>query len=195
MAPEFLLKDASDEDIAARVQKGEETALGELISRYEEKLTRYGRRFLVGHGDDAVRQAVQDVFISVYQNIEGFNTRQRFSPWIYRIAHNAFIDILRQTMKQPIYGIDLDTLVSHTAYEDGYADEKEKEQIRVLVENGLKSLRAAEREILVLYYFEELSYKEIADVLHIPVSTAGVRLARARARLKGALPDSSHLTL
>lgn len=185
----------SDEALAERLQKGDEEALSFLIQRFEPKLMRYGQRFLAGQGDDVLRQTVQDVFISVYQNIEGFDTRQRFSPWIYRIAHNAFVDILRQRMKQPIYGIDFDALISHPVHEDTYLTEKESEEIRVLVEKGLNELAPAQREIIVLYYFEELSYKEISDVLHVPVSTVGVRLARARATLKNKLPASSELPL
>jgi RNA polymerase sigma-70 factor (ECF subfamily) len=184
-----------DEQLAARLQQGDEQALSELMQRYESKLMRYGQRFLGGQGDDVLRQAVQDIFIATYQNIEGFDLHQRFSPWIYRIAHNAFVDILRQRTRQPVYGLDFDSIVSHPVHEDVYAKEKESEEIRVLVEKGLDVLPAAQREIIVLYYFEELSYKEIADVLHVPVSTVGVRLARARANLKKRLPDSSALPL
>jgi RNA polymerase sigma factor (sigma-70 family) len=185
----------SDEILAARLQQGDEQALSSLMQRYESKLMRYGQRFLGGQGEDVLRQAVQDIFIAAYQNIEGFDTHQRFSPWIYRIAHNAFVDILRQRTRQPLYGLDFDTIISHPVHEDEYVKEKENDEIRVVVEKGLGTLTAAQREIIVLYYFEELSYKEIADVLHLPVSTVGVRLARARKNLKKELPDSSVLPL
>jgi RNA polymerase sigma-70 factor (ECF subfamily) len=195
MSETFGYVDQTDEALAERLQHGEEQALSVLMQRYELKLMRYGQRFLAGQGEDVLRQAVQDTFIAAYQNIEGFDTHQRFSSWIYRIAHNAFVDVLRQRTKQPLYGFDFDTIISHPVHEDEYAKEKENEEIRVLVEKGLESLPAAQREILVLYYFEELSYKEIADVLHVPVSTVGVRLTRSRANLKRHLPDSSVLPL
>jgi RNA polymerase sigma-70 factor (ECF subfamily) len=187
--------DPTDEALAQRLQAGDEESLSLLMQRFEPKLMRYGRRFLEGQREDVLRQAVQDIFISAYQNIESFDPRQRFSPWIYRIAHNAFVDILRRRTKQPLYGIDFDQLISHPIHEDSFAAEKEQEEIRVLVEKGLGELAPAQREIIVLYYFEELSYKEIADVLHVPVSTVGVRLARARTTLKRTLPNSSELPL
>ncbi|MDB5265578.1 MAG: subfamily polymerase sigma factor, polymerase sigma-70 factor, subfamily [Parcubacteria group bacterium] len=187
--------DSTDEALAQRLQAGDEESLSLLMQRFEPKLMRYGRRFLEGQREDVLRQAVQDIFISAYQNIESFDPRQRFSPWIYRIAHNAFVDILRRRTKQPLYGIDFDQLISHPIHEDSFAAEKEQEEIRVLVEKGLGELAPAQREIIVLYYFEELSYKEIADVLHVPVSTVGVRLARARTTLKRTLPNSSELPL
>jgi RNA polymerase sigma-70 factor (ECF subfamily) len=182
------MEDPTDELLAMQLRAGDEHALSVLMQRYESKLTRYGTRFLGGQGEDALRQAVQDIFISVYRNIAGYDGNQRFSPWIYRIAHNAFVDVLRQKTRQPIYGIDFDTLISHPVHDDDLIGEKEKEEMRVLVEKGLEKLPAAHREILALYYFEQLSYKEIADVLHVPVSTVGVRLARSRARLKKELP-------
>ncbi len=185
----------TDEALARELQEGSEDALAALMLRYEPKLMRYGRRLLVGENDDAVQHAVQDVFISLYQNIEGFDIRLRFSPWIYRIAHNAFMDVLRQRAKQPLYGIDLDTIMPHPLQKDGFAIEKENEEMRVLVEEGLDLLTARQREILVLYYFEELSYKEIADVLRVPIGTVGVRLARARATLTKKLPNPSDLSL
>jgi RNA polymerase sigma-70 factor (ECF subfamily) len=184
----------TDEELAALVQKGDEQALAELIDRYEVKLLRYGQRFLGAQNADALSEAVQDVFISVYQNIEGFDARQRFSPWIYRIAHNAFVDLLRQKARQPLYLFDFDTVLSHavdTRHTDSVTKEKEIAEARVLLEKGLDKLSTHQREIIVLYYFEELSYKEIADVLHVPVSTVGVRLARARVMLKKQLPDDT----
>ncbi len=182
----------SDEALAAKVQSGDEQALAELINRYEEKLLRYGQRFLGMQNFDAIREGVQDSFISAYQHIEGFDTKQRFSPWMYRIAHNTFVDLLRQKTRQPLYGFDFDKIISHSAYasqDEGWRQEKENAEIRVLLERGLTLLSASQREIIVLYYFEELSYKEIADVLHVPVGTVGVRLARARAALKKKLPN------
>jgi RNA polymerase sigma-70 factor (ECF subfamily) len=185
----------SDEQLAENVKAGNEAAFAEIMQRYEQKLTRYGNRFLAGQREDVLRQAIQDIFIAVYQNIEGFDKNQRFSPWIYRIAHNTFVDVLRSRTRQPLYGFDFDRLVSHPVEADSFAKEKENEELRVLLDRSLNVLPSAQREILVLYYFEELSYKEIADVLHVPLGTVGVRLARARTQLKKELPDSSNFVV
>ena len=185
----------TDEELAALVQKGSENALAVLIDRYEAKLMRYGQRFIGAHNENALHEVVQDIFISVYQHIEGFDITQRFSPWIYRVAHNAFVDVLRQKTKQPLYVFDFDTVLSHPIQEDTIVKEKENAETRVLVEKSLDRLPAQQREIIALYYFEDLSYKEIADVLHVPVSTVGVRLARARTALKKHLPDPSLLPI
>ena len=176
------MEDISDEALAARVQSGDEAAFAALMERYTGKLLRYGRRFL--SGDPALGDTVQDIFVAVYQNIKDFDAARKFSPWIYRIAHNAFVDVLRQKSKEPLYVMDLDTVVPHAAYEDPSAREKEFEEIRVLLEKGLATLPSAYREIIDLYYFEQFSYKDIADVLHIPIGTVGIRLSRAKRALK-----------
>ena len=189
------LAEYTDEQLAGLVQKGSEEALSALIDRYEAKLLRYGQRFLGVQSENALHEAVQDIFISMYQNIESFDVKQRFSPWIYRVAHNAFVDVLRHKTKQPLYVFDFDSVLSHPIHEDTMMKEKENAEIRVVLEKGLDKLSSQNREVIVLYYFEELSYKEIADVLHVPVSTVGVRLARARTALKKQLPDPSILPL
>ena len=180
------MSDLSDELLAKRLQSGEESALGELMERYSGKLIRYGRRFL-GSNDDAIGDVVQDVFIAAYQNIRSFDPSRRFSPWIYRIAHNAFVDALRRKAKEPLSydALELDRILPHPVYEDPEQKEKEVAELSVLLEKHLDSLPAQYREIIDLYYFEDFSYQEISDILHIPIGTVGIRLSRAKERLKG----------
>ncbi len=172
----------SDEEIAAFVQRGDSERFGMLMARYEPKLMRYGSRFLA-QGDD-IREVVQDVFIKTYQDIRSFDTSQKFSPWIYRIAHNAFANELRRKSRGHIRFPDFDLLLSHSPAPDSSDSESEHASLVRMVETGLESISSKYREVLVLYFMEELSYKEIADVLRVPVNTVGVRLARAKAALR-----------
>lgn len=172
----------TDEQFAQRVQQGEATAFGPLVERYEPKLLRYGRKFLPTHED--IQDVVQDVFLSSYQNIQSFDVSQKFSPWIYRIAHNAFINGLKKQSRNPLHLIDFDTLVAHTAYEDPAPLERDQEEMRTLIEKGLEKLQPKYREVLILYYLEELPYKEIADILQVPTGTIGIRIKRAKESLK-----------
>ena len=172
----------SDEEIAVRVQSGDAEAFGVLMERYEAKLLRYGRKFL---GDSAaIEDATQEVFIRAYEHLQGFDARQRFSPWIYRIAHNIFVNMLRSKSRSRVFAVDLDTFAPHAAYEDPAEREREQEMMRKAIETGLDRIAPNYREVLVLYYLEEFSYKEIADVLHVPIGTVGIRLTRARQALK-----------
>lgn len=179
--------DLKDEEYALRVQQGDTDAFGVLMSRYEPKLMRYGSRFLARNED--VQDIVQDIFVNVYRNIKGFNPSQRFSPWIYRIAHNAFVNELRRKSHAPIALPDFDLFALHAPAPESADDVSERASLARLVESGLSSIPPKYREVLILYFMEDLSYKEIADVLHIPVATVGVRMLRAKNALKSEYAD------
>lgn len=173
---------STDEDLARRVQRGDADAFGALVERYEAKLLRYGTKFLSNPED--VADLVQDAFIRAYQNIRSFDPSLRFSPWMYRIAHNEFVSALRKRSRNPVTFLDFDALVSHPAYDDPAPREREQKEMRALIDAGLERISPKYREVLVLYYLEELSYKEIADVLQVPVSTVGIRLKRGKEALQ-----------
>jgi RNA polymerase sigma-70 factor (ECF subfamily) len=181
----------TDEALAARVQQGDERAFAEIMGRYEPKLLRYGRKFM--SDSENILDAVQDVFIKVYQNIKSFDSSRRFSPWIYRVAHNIFVNALRKKTNEPITLLDFDTLIAHQIYEDPIQAEKEKAEISVLLSKGLEKLPATHREVLILHYLEDLSYQDIADILQVPMGTVGVRIHRARAALKKYFSPQSQL--
>lgn len=172
----------SDEHIAQSVQAGNTELFGILVDRYESKITRYANKFLYNYADR--QDAVQDVFLKAYQNIQSFRTTQRFSPWIYRIAHNTFINRIRSQKREKISFLDIAEFFG-LAHEDTDAKEHFIQKLDSdTVHTLLATLSVPYREVLVLFYFEEKSYEEIADILHIPVSTVGVRLARARTQFK-----------
>lgn len=174
----------TDEQLAALVQKGDTQAFGVLVERYQEKMLRYARKFLLA---DSSKDAVQEVFIKVYQNINSFDTDQRFSPWVYRIAHNEFINHLKKGGREQLSFFDPDTFFPHPVAKETAEGETERNEAKKTVSAGLEMLDAKYREVLVLFYLEELSYKEISDVLKIPVATVGVRIKRAKEALKAAL--------
>ena len=185
-----MLSSKSDEELATLVQRKDEEAFTILMERYTSKLLRYGNRLIPSENN--VGDIVQDIFVTVYQNIQDFDSTRRFSSWIYRIAHNAFIDTIRKRNKGPIYLFDFDKVIPHPTYEDPSTKEKEVEETHVLLKKGLEGLSHTYKEIIDLYYFEDFSYKEISDILHIPIGTVGIRLSRAREALKNKLPEQNY---
>jgi RNA polymerase sigma-70 factor (ECF subfamily) len=184
---ENLVQALSDEEVALLVQHGDKDKFALLMERYEKKLLRYGRKFL--SDQENVADAVQEIFIKTYQGIKSFDANQRFSPWIYRIAHNMFVNAIKKNSRNPVSFIDFDVLVAHPTYEDTAPADREQKELRVLIDKGLGDLPPNYREIIILYYLEELSYKEIADILRIPIGTVGIRLKRAKEALKKNLPE------
>jgi RNA polymerase sigma-70 factor (ECF subfamily) len=184
-------KEEKDEAIAVRVQKGDAEAFQGLVERYEQKMSRYARRFLFD--SDEAKDLVQDVFIKAYVNIQGFDVGRRFSPWLYRIAHNEFVNALKKKKKERgnISLFDFDVLFPHLGLPaKEMADLGMKQyELKGILEASLDKIPQKYKESLVLYYFEDLDYKEIADVLHIPVSTVGIRLQRGKMMLKKLVPE------
>lgn len=175
----------TDEQIARAVQAGQAERFGELIERYQGKLLRYAKKFILDP-DDA-DDIVQDVFIKVYQNINGFDASRRFSPWVYRIAHNEFVNEIKRRYSRGIMPVfDFDTMFPHLTAPDTADSAALERDLRAALETHLADLDPKYREPLVLYYLEEMSYNEISDIMQIPVSTVGVRLARARKLLQEA---------
>ena len=175
------MEEATDEDVVARVQAGDMSSFDILIERYEKKIKRYARKFLFKDDADDI---VQEVFIKAYINIKSFDAGKRFSPWIYRIAHNEFINAIKKKKTEKILFFDFDLLFPHPAARDSADGEAINNSLRSMLDKCLDKINVKYREPLVLYYFENLNYKEISDILHIPASTVGVRLARGKAILK-----------
>ncbi len=186
------IRQSTDEEVAGLVQRGDQDAFGTLVERYEKKLLRYGRKFLPRHED--IQDIVQDVFLSTYKNIQSFDRKQKFSPWIYRIAHNAFVNDLRKQSNRPVVLPDFDTLLAYHVVEDPGQRERDQRELRKMLERSLDELTQKYREVLILYYVEEMSYKEIADILQIPQGTVGIRLKRAKETLRAAHEKLHHGT-
>ncbi|MDB4992130.1 MAG: sigW [Parcubacteria group bacterium] len=174
----------TDEQLARNVQMGDVDIFAELVGRFEAKLLRYGRKFLSGRED--IEDIVQEVFISAYEHIQEYDPGRPFSSWIYRIAHNNFVNALRKKSRNPVrfFGFELDTVIPHSSHAPEREPESVQLEMRTLIEKGLSKISDSYAEILILYYLEDFSYQEIADILRIPAGTVGVRLQRARVALK-----------
>jgi len=172
----------TDEEIAQLVQKGEVEPFGILVERYEAKIKRYAHKFLFNY--DEADDVVQEVLIKAYTNIQSFDPQKRFSPWLYRIAHNEFINAIKKQGREPLPFFDPDVLFPHPLAKQQTDDETNANDLREMLDKCLNKLKSKYREPLVLCYYEELSYKEIADILHIPQSTVGIRLKRGKQMIK-----------
>ncbi len=187
---EVIHENLTDEEVVQAVQKGDTESFGVLVDRYGSKLSRYGRRFLSAKED--IQDLVQDIFLRAYQNIQSFDTTLRFSPWIYRIAHNIFVDTIKKESKNPLVFVDFDTFLSHPIYEDKEHSAHEVAQIRSMIDRALAEVSPKYREVLVLFYLEELAYKEIAEVLSIPISTVAIRIKRGKEALQKVFEKYKH---
>jgi len=176
------MPEKTDEEIAKQVQLGDVESFGLLIARYEPKITRYAKKFIF-NGEDA-KDLVQEAFIKAYTNIQSFDVGRSFSPWMYRIAHNEFINAVKKKTKNPVFSFDFDAIFPQPIAEETADKDINNKELRQAIDACLGKLDPKYREPLVLYYFEEMDYKEIAEILTVPVSTIGVRLSRGKIMLK-----------
>jgi RNA polymerase sigma-70 factor (ECF subfamily) len=179
--------DMTDEAIVREIQNGNNMLLGMIIDRYQKKLTRYIAKFT--SNTDTIDDLVQDVFIKCYTNIQSFDTNQKFSSWIYRIAHNESVNFLKKKKSLPFSWFSTNNLIPDIRSDEVIEDTVITNETRQQVERVLSQLPEHHREILVLYFFEELSYNEISDILRIPISSVGVKINRAKKTLAPLLVD------
>jgi RNA polymerase sigma factor (sigma-70 family) len=165
-----------DELLAIRCQMGDRAAFDDLIERWQRPLWTYVRR-LVGD-DEAAGEVIQDVWVRVIRGVAGLRDPAKLRAWLFGIARRTLMDRLREQYARPSEpDIDVNDIPADTS-----TDEAE-EDLQAL-EDSLARLPIVEREVLTLFYLEELSLNEVAEALAVPVGTIKSRLFRARQMLR-----------
>jgi len=149
------MKDLSDEELVEKIRSENNELYAEIVRRYQQKLYRY-LRYLSNRPGEA-EDLVQDVFIKAYRNLFGFDTRKKFSSWIYRIAHNEGVNFVKKVSRGKQVSLEnLEKINFSTGNEgDSMEDVFIKQEIREKMKQCLDELEAKYREPLVLYFFEQ----------------------------------------
>jgi RNA polymerase sigma factor (sigma-70 family) len=161
--------------IGVRLAHREEAALEDAYTAYAPSLLRYLTRYV---GPDEAEDVLQRTFLDVWRSADRYDPRQRFTGWLFTIAHRRAVDTLRA---RRTVVVDVESL-RHLVGEDGretaerYADAAD-------VHWALHRLPDHEREVLALAYFEQLTQREIAGRLDVPLGTVKARAARGTTRL------------
>src|SRR3989339_429213 len=137
-------KQLSDEEVARRVQAGRTESFGVLVKRYEAKITRYAKRFLFNYRE--VEDLVQEVFIKAYTNIRSFDPSRKFSSWLYRVAHNEFINAIKKKGKEPLPFFDLVALWPHSISKENVVQKTVRRETRKALKKCLGKLSPKYRE-------------------------------------------------
>lgn len=185
------LGELKDEEVVILVQNGNKDAYGELMLRFEPKINRYAHRFF--REKEEITDLVQDVFIKAYVNIQSFDKTQKFSPWIYRIAHNEFVNKIAWKSIRNLVPLDGDDFLglALAAPEDTMREAMKLDDKRVM-EKYLSELDEKYKTPIILFYYDDLSYDEISDILQIPPNTVGVRIKRGKDKLKQIIESKGH---
>lgn len=160
-------KDISDEELLLILQqpKGLERGFRLLMDKYQERVYWQIRRLVVEHED--ANDVVQNCFIKVYRSISRFEGKSKLYTWLYRIATNEAITFLKQKKRKATSSIDDEELsLAQRLEADTYFD---GDKAQVHLQEALNELPEKQRAVFNLRYFEEMSYKDIAEVLDTSV--------------------------
>ena len=202
MNPLDSLTCCSDEELVASFHGGQREAFGVLVRRYEGELYGYLRRYL---GDGNLAEDVfQNTFLQVYTKIGKYEPGRPVRPWLYTIATHQAIDALRRQGRHQTVSLDRErdetsqgaapqlvgVLESRSP---GPLDQVQGEERRQLVRAGVDQLPEPFRQVVILAYYQGLKYKDIADILGIPLGTVKSRLHAALSRLQEAWSGAAAL--
>jgi RNA polymerase sigma-70 factor (ECF subfamily) len=164
----------TDEELVKRCLGGDDGAFERLVLRYQRVLFTVAAR-MVGNQDEA-NDATQNALVNAYRKLHTFDPTRRFFSWLYRILLNECLNVRRD---RRVY----EPLTPDVARTGSAADALEAAERRARVQAAIVSLPAQQREVVVLKYFAELSYDEIADATGVAAKTVKSRLHSARERL------------
>ena len=174
----------SDEVIVERALTGDAEAFGELVRRWERRIfaLTYG---MLGREEDA-RDATQETFLAAFRNLRGFRGEAKVSSWLHRIAVNQCISRQRRAKVRSESALEEENEAGSFAAPVSESPVRvvEGRQETLAVRRAINSLPLELRQIVVMKEFEELTFREIADALDLPLSTVKSRLYTALKQLQ-----------
>lgn len=174
-------------ELLHRYAAGDKDAFREIVKRYKDPLYAFLRRFL--NQPQFVEEVFQETFLQLYKSRNTFEKDKPLRPWLFTIAANKAKDVLRKQQRQGTVSIGTmaepaelsidDVVNSLRSYEITPYDEAEKAERALKVRKIIAEMPENLREILIFAYFEQFSYKQMADILSIPIGTVKSRLHTA----------------
>ena len=168
----------------AAAREGDQGAFEELVRFYEKRVLALTQRMCKNPEDAA--EAAQEAFFAAWRGLKNFRGDSSFSTWIYRLASNACVDLLRREGKQQA-AVSLDDGELNLDVPSAAAspqEEAERRELREQIEEGLRALPPEYRAALVLREIQQLRYDEIGEALGVDIGTEKSRINRGRKKLR-----------
>ena len=177
-------------------RRGNQEAFERLVRAYEKRVFALTLR-MCGNAEDAA-EAAQEAFLAVWQGLKFFRGEASFSTWLYRLASNACVDLLRREGRHraaagpSLNDEELDLAAADPAPTPQEA--AERAELRQQIEAGLQQLSLEYRQVLVLREMHQLSYEEIGQTLNLDPGTVKSRISRGRKRLRKILLENGNFS-
>ncbi|MBN6186500.1 sigma-70 family RNA polymerase sigma factor [Aneurinibacillus sp. BA2021] len=166
----------------ARVLCGELDAYAHLVNRYKNKV--YALLLGMGASPQDAQDITQESFIKAYRHLAGYKPEKKFSSWIYKIAVNRYHDTWRKQKQETMR--EQEETADYVSPEHVYLHKEQADELRDYIARLPKKYGL----VLILRYIDELSYKEIAEVLDLPLPTVQTHLHRAKKKLRDMMLDT-----
>ncbi len=183
-------KDITDNEILSLLH--EESSLEQgfraLMQKYQERLYWHIRRMVYEHED--ANDVIQNTFIKVYKSIQKFEGKSKLYTWLYRIATNEAITFINKKKRKMMASLDEEeSTVAMKLEADPYFD---GDNAQLLLQNALSQLPEKQRIVFNLRYYEEMTYKEMADVLDTSVGALKASFHHAMKKIETFLRESDN---
>ena len=189
-----------DEDLMKLCQEGDEAAFEALFQRYEGPALSFIQRMI---GDRNRTEALgQEAFLRIFKDAKGYQYPRSFTTWFYTIVRNLCKNELRWRSRHPTVSIEENVSAGERSSSDGARigdflkaeaqdplENMVNQEMNTKLEEALKSLPELEREILILSRFQNLKYKEISEIVGVPVSTVRARIYWTLDHLRKSIKD------
>lgn len=178
------MDDDVDRALVKRFRGGDREAFTELVIRYQRPV--YNAAFWILRSAEDAHDIAQNVFLKVAERLDEFDPERRFFSWIYRIAVNESLNLLRRNGHEETLDEEIDLPGAESANPESRASDAELSRG---IQGALMKMSTNDRTVLVLRHFSECSYQEIAQILDVDEKTVKSRLFEARYRLRDMLKD------
>lgn len=184
-----------DEELIENILSGKTQLYEEIIKRYQNKV--YSTVFSYTRDYEEAKDLTQEIFIKIYNNLPNFKNKSQFSTYLYRVAVNRCIDWTRKkrlkTVSAMLFQED-DEIEIYEYIADLSCNPEEillKEENGNIIREEINNLPEIYRTVMIMFYFQDFSPQEIADILEIPRKTVDTRLYRARNMLRAKFTQKS----
>lgn len=166
-------KALSEKEVLELVKKGDREVYQEIVVRYMKRAYYIALGF-VRNPEDAM-DISQESFVKAFRKIKSFNVQKPFFPWFYKLMKNLCIDHLKRCSRYKEVPLEGDLICK---------EEREDRELKEVLWRGIEKLPLEQREVIILRYFQQLSYQEIADMIEKPIGTVMSSLYYAKKKLK-----------
>lgn len=183
----------SDSKLVSLYIEGHEEAFEQLVVRHKSKI--YTAIYLIVKDEGVAEDLLQETFIKVVNTIKSgrYNEEGKFLPWVMRIAHNLSIDYFRKNRRYPVVVMEDGTSVFNNLdfSEDSAESIQIKRDTHALLRQLIKELPEAQRQVLTMRHYMDMSFKEIADATGVSINTALGRMRYALINLRKKMQKSN----